>query len=79
VVGGADYVSMLVTFPQAKVLVQLALATVLGVIAVALLGVSAARRSHVPAATPVVVATGADASPGSTAHARHEYRSSLQR
>ena len=59
-------------------LVLLALATVLAVIAVALLGISAARRTHTRAVTAVVIATG-EATPGSTAHARYQYRLSLQR
>ena len=72
---------MFVTLLPAKALVTLALAAVLAVIAVALLGVSIAHRSSARTATILAGASTsfARATPGSTAHARHQYRLSLQR
>ena len=72
---------MFVTLLPAKTLMTLAFAAVLAVIAVALLGISTARRSSTRTATTVAVTSPsfARATPGSTAHARHQYRLSLQR
>ena len=57
----------------------LALAAVLMVIAIALLAFSLGRSPRGDAVrSPVATSTG-DASPGSTAHARHLYRVSLGR
>lgn len=70
------------TIPHARVLTMLWLATVLAVIAVALLALAAARNStrrHSQTATPPVqtAVVWPRATPGSTAHARYLYRLSL--
>ena len=77
---------MLAAFPQARLVLTLGLATVLGVIAVAMLAFSADRRAGDRATTtaaapvPTAVAQPATvATPGSTAHARQVYRTSLGR
>jgi hypothetical protein len=79
----ADDVSMFGTVPHARVLTMLWLATVLAVIAVALLALAASRnraRHHTTTASPVAKAvTWPRATPGSTAHARYMYRVSLGR
>jgi hypothetical protein len=79
----ADDLSMFGTTPHARVLMMLWTATVLGVVAVALLALAASRgvaRRHTVTAAP----TGSSvvwprATPGSTAHARYAYRLSLGR
>jgi len=70
------------TIPQAKVLTMLWLATVLAVIAVALLALAVGRnssRQHTQSATPPVqtAVVWPRVTPGSTAHARYNYRLSL--
>ena len=72
---------MFVTVLPAKALLTLAFAAVLAVIAVAVLGISAAHRSSARTATTVAVTSTrfARTTPGSTAHARYQYRLSLQR
>ena len=72
---------MVVTVLPVKALMTLALAAVLAVIAVASLGISTAHRSSARTATTVAVTNTSFArtTPGSTAHARNQYRLSLQR
>ncbi len=71
------------TIPHARVLTMLWLATVLAVIAVALLALAASRssaRRHTVTATPTGSSTSwPRATPGSTARARYTYRVSLGR
>jgi len=69
---------MLVTLPQGKALLYAALAAILTVVAVALVGVNVSRVSHDSGPAPVT-SPGSDATPGSTAHARHTLRVSLGR
>jgi len=67
--------AMVVTIPKA--LVPLLLALVLLVVATALLAVSHSRTTQRGGNVAVPVASGSDATPGSTAHARQVYRAAL--
>ena len=69
---------MLVTLPQAKALLYATLAAILAVVAVALVGVNVSRSSDEPAPA-LAASTQSDATPGSTAHARHVLRVRLDR
>ena len=78
----ADDVSMFATTPHARVLTMLWLATVLAVIAVALLALAASRRParhHAQTAASQPSGTWPRSTPGSTAQARYAYRLSLGR
>ena len=69
---------MLVTFPQAKAFLYLALAAMLLVVAVALIAFNLSRSSGSSPVKTAVVSSG-DATPGSTAHARQLLRAKLGR
>jgi hypothetical protein len=70
---------VLVTFPQAKVLVLLALAALLAIAALTLVAVSSRPTASNRGAKSIVVVSSGRATPGSTAHARSLYRASLGR
>ena len=68
--------TMLWTLPQVR---TLALAVVVATVALGLLAVRAGRQASLGSPAPAASAPTADATPGSTAHARLAYRRNLER